>query len=255
MAQAANLGRKVLCDNKLEKHPNGMEVRKELELLQRDDSSFYQESAFPDSYLGKLLKGLIIAYLAKQEHRIGWARKSACDPITLHPNETVAAHQWGVAMLVMTLARTSMFQEELPEFDQLRAIEMALMHDVAEVRTGDITPVDGISPRDKHKLESEAMKVILGCFPEQVEHSLHRIYRNYEDRECIESKFVKDCDRLDFVIQAFILERQGFSGFSEFYQNSIDQGFSTKIASDIAKTLAKTRDNLIEQNRLHKMNC
>lgn len=237
-------------------HPNGKPVKEDLKRPLRNDDPLYA-NVFPDTYIGRLLRGLVIVFLSKQEHRFGWARKSACDDIVLmeHPNETVAAHQWGVAMLVMTIAREPKFQEELPNFNILKAMEMAVLHDVAEVKIGDITPVDGISPEEKHKAESEAMDQILGCFPKQVGASLRGIYEAYENRECIESKFVKDCDRLDFMIQAFILERQGFSGFSEFYHNTVNAGFSTKIASELAEMLTLTRNELCKKNLLYNKSC
>lgn len=37
---------------------------------------------------------------------------------------------------------------------------MALIHDVAESIVGDITPHDGVSNEDKHKLESDAIQEI-----------------------------------------------------------------------------------------------
>lgn len=234
-------------------HPNGEPIKLGLERPKRNDDKIFNIT-FPDSYLGKLLKGLLIEFLIKQEHRFGWARKSAFSEahhLTPYPNETVASHQWGVAMLVMTISREPNLIEELPNFDRLKAIEMALLHDVAEVVTGDITPVDGISPEEKHKAESEGMNLILGSFPKLVGESLNEVYNTYENRKCIESKFVKDCDKLDFMLHSFLLELQGFTGFSEFYPNSLKEGFSTKIASDLAKTLITTRNDLVEKNLLY----
>lgn len=234
-------------------HPNGKPFILGIGRPSRRDDLIF-ENVFPDSYIGKLLNGIIVSNLIKQEHRIGWARKSANDDAIIkpHPNETVAGHQWGVAFLVMTLTREPKFQEELPNFDTCKALEMALLHDVAELKTGDITPVDGISPEEKHKRESEAMNLILACFPESVETSLHNLYLGYENRQCVESKFVKDCDKLDFMVYAFLLERQGFTGFSEFYPNTIESGFFTKLAQDLADTLFRTRNSLNEKNLLYK---
>lgn len=242
-----------LRDNKLSVHPNGKIVKRGLKRPLRNDAVLFEELTFPDEHLGDLLRGIIFVFLAKQEHRIGWARKSATDDTSIwpHPNESVAAHQWGVAMLVKILSLSPKFQEELPNFDRIKALEMALMHDVAEVVTGDITPVDGISPETKHKLESEAMIQILSCFPSTVAKSLQKVYNHYEERNCIESKFVKDCDRLDFLIQAFILERQGFSGFSEFYDNVSRSGFSTTIVHDLVNNLKQARQELSAKGKLY----
>lgn len=220
----------------------------------RDDRPF-EEDLFPDTMEGKLLKGLVRSYLIKQEPRLGWARKSACDEKVLlaHPCESVASHQWGVVWLIMTISKTSEFREEMPNFDLARAYEMASQHDLAELVTGDITPVDGISAEEKHRLEQEAMTSILSCYPEDVADQLHQVYAQYEFRKSFESKFVKDCDRLDFMITAFLLERQGFKGFSEFYPNS-NKDFTTTIAGKLANVLVKTRDELFERGSLYPGN-
>lgn len=234
-------------------HPNGKPIRDGLNRPQRNDNPFY-EHIFPDSSLGKVLHGSVRAYLIKQEHRIGWARKSACDdPILLaHPNETVASHQWGVVWLIMTISRMSEFKDELPNFDLAKALEMASIHDLAELETGDITPVDGVSQAEKHRREAEAMKSILNCYPENVGTSLHNVYTSYEHRQCPESKFVKDCDKLDFILNAFLLERQGFTNFTEFYANCLKDPFSTKIAQELANLLVTTRNGLAEKGLLYR---
>lgn len=216
----------------------------------RDDRPFEMD-VFPDTIEGRLLKGLTRSYLIKQEPRMGWARKSACDEQVLlaHPCETVASHQWGVTWLIMTISKTADFREELPNFDVASAYEMASEHDVAELVTGDITPVDGITNEEKHRLESKAMTSILGYYPQEVTEQLTKVYNRYEERQCVESKFVKDCDRLDFMITAFVLERQKFRGFEEFYPNS-NKDFFTKIAQRLANELIATRARLIENNSL-----
>lgn len=240
-------------ENHLSSHPNGKLIILGLKRPQRNDKQVF-ENVFPENDLGRILRGLLIEFLIKQEPRIGWARKSACDERTLteHPIETVASHQWGVAKLIMVLTREPRFHLELPKFDTVKAYEMAIIHDVAELKTGDITPADGVSVAEKHKAESEAMKEILGSFPNYISQSLTEVYDRYENRACPESKFVKDCDKLDFMINAFLLERQGFSGFAEFYSNTIAGGFSTRIALDLARVLVQTRNLLEERQELFR---
>ena len=40
-----------------------------------------------------------------------------------------------------------------PELEKEKCIKIAIVHDLAECITGDITPYDGITPEEKHKLE------------------------------------------------------------------------------------------------------
>lgn len=236
-------------------HPNGRQILngKSLKRPERNDKPF-MEDVFPDTTPGNLLRGLVRSYLIKQEPRLGWARKSVCDDRTLlsHPCEMVAAHQWGVMWLLMTITKTLDFKQELPDFDHQRAYEMAAGHDLAELVTGDITPVDGYTPEEKHKLEADAMLSILSFYPPEVRAELSIMYTRYEGRRCNESRFVKDCDRLDFMISAFVYERQGFSGFGEFYTNTLKERFSTKIAKDVADTLVESRNDLAARNLLYR---
>lgn len=235
---------------------NGLEYddpsQRALKRPERDDRPFEEVGVFPDTTEGRLLNGTARAFLIKQEPRLGWARKGACDEkyLMAHPCEIVASHMWGVAWLTMVISKTEEFKKEIPNFDRASAYEMAMQHDLAELVTGDITPVDGIPPEEKHRLEMEAMTSILSYHPKDVANQLHANYARYEKRQCIESKLVKDCDRLDFMITAFVLERQGFRGFTEFYENS-NKDFTTKIGSNLANLLIETRNKLAEQSKLY----
>lgn len=217
----------------------------------RDDAPF-EVRIFPDTTEGRLLQGLTRSFLIKQEPRLGWARKGACDEkaaLLKHPCEVVASHQWGVMWLIMAISKTAAFQLEFPKFNHEIAHEMASIHDLAELVIGDITPVEGVTSEQKHIMESKAMSSIMADYPDEVSSKMTSVYNRYETRDCIESKFVKDCDKLDFMITAFVLERQNFRGFEEFYPNS-NKGFFSKIAQRLADTLIETRAKLIASNQL-----
>lgn len=238
-----------------ESHPNGKPIINGLKRpVRKSDQIFFDEDNLIQDDLGKVLKGLLIEFLSKQEHRLGWARKSACDDTVLatHPNESVAAHMWGVTKILMVLYRQEEFIEQFPNFDRSKALEMAATHDVPEVITGDITPVDGISEEVKHTNERNAMEMMFKFYPKSVQVSLRQVYNDYESRQCNESKFVKDCDKLDFMIYALLLERQGFSGFQEFYSNTIKDKFFSKIAGRLSNTIVEYRAKLIENNLLYQ---
>jgi len=226
-------------------HPNGVKKGPKLERPMRDDSPF-MEDIFPPTELGRLLRGIHRSYLIKYEPRLGWAHRRACNESALlkYPCESVASHQWGITWLILTISNSERFKKEIPEFNKQVAYEMAASHDVPELVTGDITPADGISAEEKHRMESLAMQSIQSFYPDGVANVIDKTYKRYEERQCIESKFVKDCDRLDFMITAFVLERVGFSGFEEFYANSRRCSFSTKIAGEMAELLVETRNKL-----------
>src|SRR6056297_1841506 len=79
---------------------------------------------------GAALDALLDAYALKDEGRTGWQLRGVDAP------ESVAAHSWGVAYLVLALG--DRFRGDLPDIDLDRALRLAVVHDVAEAETGDV---------------------------------------------------------------------------------------------------------------------
>lgn len=115
--------------------------------------------------------------------RAGWVRVGVPDP------ESVAAHSWGVALLAVLLCP--------PELDRGRLLVMAVLHDLAELRVGDITPYDGVSREEKHHRERVAMEELLAFRPD-----LLAIWQEAELRESPEARFLKALDHLDLGLTA-----------------------------------------------------
>lgn len=234
--------------------PNGRPKTRLAKPPKRWDEAIFT-NVFPDTNIGRLLHGISIQFLIKQEHRMGWPYRGACsevDTLLDHPNETVAAHMWGVAQMIQIVSEDEQFKKELPNFNLLAALRMALMHDVPELITTDITKEDPMTREEKNKAEAIAMGQILSRLPESIGETMHEMYRTYELKSNKEAEFVKDCDRLDFMIYAFVLERQGFNCITEFYTNTMnDAPMYTNIASELAEQLCKTRNELLERGCLY----
>jgi len=120
----------------------------------------------------------------KDIKRAGWEQVSVENP------ESVAAHSWGVATLVMILCPDSL--------DRGRAVEIALAHDLTEIITGDITPQDGIPKTKKKALEQAAAIELFEGLPEHIKER----WDEYDQGETEESKFVHAVDKLDMALQA-----------------------------------------------------
>ena len=139
---------------------------------------------------------LLEALKLKSLPRTGWLRAGIENP------ESVAAHSWGVAWLCMILCPK--------ELDKLKVLEMALIHDLPEVRIGDITPYDGIEVAEKHKMESAA-------FVEMTEQLCNRQHlRDLWNEQSAEADFVKQMDKLDMALQA-----QEYGGLEEFIDSAL----------------------------------
>ncbi|WP_435072820.1 HD domain-containing protein [Halorubrum sp. HHNYT27] len=156
----------------------------------------------PDSIASSTLDALLDAYALKDERRTGWQLRGVEDP------ESVAAHAWGVAYLVLALG--DRFREDLPDLDLDRALRLAVVHDVAEAETGDVatradTTVETPDPDAKEAAEREAMTALAGPLPDRVRDA----WEAYEARKSPEAVLVKECDLLDVCLQAVVYEREG----------------------------------------------
>jgi len=153
--------------------------------------------------------------------RSGWVQNDIIDC------ESVAAHSWGVAWLATVLCP--------PELDIGTITQMAILHDLAEVRVGDITPTDNVSKNEKYNLEYSAMVDILSQIP-RGEHLL-ALWLEYEQQQTPESIFVKSCDKLDMALQAQYYMLENGKNLNEFLDSALS------VIDD------ETQRNLADANR------
>ena len=142
--------------------------------------------------------------------RTGWIRSGVNNP------ESVAAHSWGMAILALRLAPK--------ELDLLKILTMCIVHDLPEVRVGDLTPHDDTS--QKSRLEYDAMSKIA---PEWL-----GILMDYDSGASAEARFVKQIDKLDMGLQAMLYQSQQGIDLSEFISSAkakIYDGFLGDILS------------------------
>ncbi|MEM9290914.1 MAG: HD domain-containing protein [Acidobacteriota bacterium] len=129
--------------------------------------------------------------------------------------ESVSEHSWHLAFLVWILADSE------PTVDASRAIPMALLHDVAEVRFGDIprTAARYLGEGVKGQAESRAMKEILAPLGDRSQ----ELFDEYRRGESPEARFVKACDKLQLMIKISAYEGWGAKGLDEFWNNAGDR--------------------------------
>ena len=158
------------------------------------------EQSHDDDDPDAALDAVLAAYDLKDERRTGWQLRGVDAP------ESVAAHSWGVAYLVLTLG--DRFREDLPGVDLDRTLRLAVVHDVAEAETGDVatradSTAEAVDRGAKEATEREAMTDLAGPLPERVRDA----WEAYEARDSPEAILVKECDLLDTCLQAVIYER------------------------------------------------
>jgi putative hydrolase of HD superfamily len=153
-----------------------------------------------DDGLGAALDAVLAAYELKDERRTGWQLRGVAEP------ESVAAHSWGVAYLVVALG--DRLAADLPAVDLDRALRLAVVHDVAEAETGDVatradSTAGSVDREAKAAAERAAMRDLAGPLPERVRDA----WEAYEARDSPEAVLVKECDLLDTCLQAVCYER------------------------------------------------
>lgn len=131
----------------------------------------------------------------KELARSGWLREGILQP------ESVADHSFRTALLALA------FGSELG-VNLEKLIKMLLVHDLGESdpRVGDITPFDGISPEEKHNLESAAMERLCSGLPNGAE--MLALWRDYEAGQSPEARIAKQLDAFEMALQAFEYERK-----------------------------------------------
>lgn len=144
----------------------------------------------------------------KEVKRKGWVMDGVKDP------ESVTDHSWRVALIVMVLGAKRKINME-------HALKMALIHDIPEVRVGDIVEIekikynlpgteppkemfDQISKEEKHKIEENTARDMLSDIEGAFE-----IWKEYQEGKTEEAKFVKQVDKLETVLQALEYESKG----------------------------------------------
>ncbi len=149
-----------------------------------------------------LVDGLLETQGLKDLLRAGWVRVGVPSP------EDVAAHSWGVALLVVALLPAGM--------DRGLALSYAVLHDLPEVRAGDITPADGVSTQHKAHREHAAMAALGASLPPH----LQALWLDYEAQQTAEARFVRQLDRVDMALRALRLHAGGQAGMKEFVESA-----------------------------------
>ncbi|KAF9054038.1 HD domain-containing protein [Panaeolus papilionaceus] len=146
----------------------------------------------------------------KTQKRTGWVYNKIPNP------ESISDHMYRMAVL-------SMLSDD-PTLDMSKCVMMSLVHDLAEAHVGDIAPREGISKEEKHRREQAAMKNFVTDMLHDSPAALRieALWKEYEEGETVEARFVKDLDKFEMASQALEYERNyGTSTLQPFFDSSI----------------------------------
>jgi len=190
-----------------------------------------------------MLDTLIELQRLKRLERTGWTLRG-------QPNgtESVAAHSFGVAVTAMLLADE--IRARGLSLNVERVLRLALIHDWAETRVGDMprTATNYFGSEARKKAEGHAFAdIIRGTGGgESAYASLHE---DYEERQSAESRLVKAADIIDLLIEAYALERAGAKGLDEFWEVAQQPDFqlppiANNVVNEVVQSLLEARQQL-----------
>jgi len=172
-----------------------------------------------------MLSTLIELQRLKRLDRTGWTLRGLANG-----TESVAAHSFGVSVTAMLLADRCVAQGVTVDVEKL--LRIALLHDWAETRVGDMPRTATLyfgSEARKHA-ETAAFADIVN--PVDAAGSYANLYDDYERRQSLEARLVKAADVLDLLIQVLALERAGARGLDEFWEVAERPDFNLEGAAE-----------------------
>lgn len=155
-------------------------------------------------------------------------------------HESVAEHSWRLALMAFWL------QDEFPELDMKRVVQMCLIHDLGEAFTGDIPVFDKTA--DDEEREQQLLSAWVDTMPEPLRTDMQQLYREMTARETAEAKLYKALDGLEALIShnesdistwepheyslqlTYAEDRMKFSSYMVSLREQIKQDSLTKIA-------------------------
>jgi putative hydrolase of HD superfamily len=173
-----------------------------------------------------MLSVLLELQRLKRLDRTGWVLRG------LPPGaESVAAHSYGVALAAMMLADECAARGV--ELNVERVLRIALLHDLAETRTGDMprTVADYYTREARVRAERAAFDDIMRGAGGRHAARYGALHADYEERASLEARLVKAADVVDLLAQALAFERAGARGLGEFWTDAEARDFGLEGAS------------------------
>ena len=161
----------------------------------------------------------------KGVERTGWIEAGVGSP------ESVADHSYRTALMALIIA-------EAEGLDPLKAVRVALIHDLAEIETGDLTPTQKRLEGEAHgQVEESAMCNLLSLLPCELAASFTELWHEYKKPASSEARLVHEVDKLEMLLQASEYEGSGVesSKLEMFRRVEVGGCLTSDLADDIRK--------------------
>jgi len=191
-----------------------------------------------------MLSTLIELQRLKRLDRTGWVLRGFANG-----TESVAAHSFGVSVTALLLADELLRQGVTVDVEKI--LRLALLHDWAEARVGDMprTATMYFGSEARKQAETAAFRDLTAAI--DIDGALYaRLYHEYEERSTLEARLVKAADVIDLLVEALALERAGGRGLDEFWEVAENpqlqlEGPAKQIVDDLLQSLLKARAEIV----------
>jgi len=158
-----------------------------------------------------LVKVWEFAARLKAEPRRGWRK------ICLQKTESVADHSFALSILCL-------FEGERRGYNVERLLKLALLHDLEEGITGDLTPEDkelkGAGTVWAQRMSARGR--LVSGIPKRTKSVFQELWSELDQKRTSESKLVHELDKLEMALQAREYARAGapIERINEFYKSA-----------------------------------
>ena len=132
-----------------------------------------------------------------------------------HDVESVSSHSYSVAVIALTMSEIMRLRKQ--EVDVEQVLEMALLHDLSESLTFDISKaylryLGRKGSRMKTGLEKKATSRVLADLQnDRLARTFRAALKEYSSSNSLEARIVHSADALDLLLQVIEYERMGYS--------------------------------------------
>lgn len=168
-------------------------------LKDNNNNNYIKRASAYENYKEKNINNDLISFYYQFNHlkniyRQGWIT-NLLGIEYINQTESIADHSWSVSMLAI-----SIINKYKLNYNITKCMKLSIIHELGEIYAGDFTPNDKITKETKHELEKEAFEKLLTSI--KFENDFFELWQEYENQETEESKFIKEVDKLECIMQA-----------------------------------------------------
>ena len=164
--------------------------------------------------------------------------------------ESISDHCYRVSLLAMLLG--DILVEHDVKLDMDKVMRIALLHEIAEARIGDI-PFPAfryIDEEYKSKAEEKAVDEMLESLG-RIGRRYYDLWREFEECSSLEGRLVRAADKLELMIQVYQYEEIGYRNLDRFWTNPWNmQEFDLhEFIGEIMQALVEKRNKLFAERK------